>query len=525
MNFEEQQYLELLRELVVKAESEGFRDVRDGHKRCSLFGRQLRFDLSKSFPLMTHKKVFFKSIFTEVMWFLTGSNNERDLCELNKGTRDQTVSTIWTQNTLDGLAKNSNRFNGHNMGAMYNQAWRKQPCSPHGITYVKKRKYVDDHTEVFEKPLLTKEFKVKKTYKSNNCGNVTILGKQEDSYVVQFEYTGSYKIVSRATKSIKDDFQPSVCGVGYNTRGASLNATSRALYRVWQDMLIRCYRGRSNHSSYSEIKVCNRWLNFQNFLYDAYFLFGFQEFVDSGYALQLDKDYLGGDVYSPETCVFISPKLNKTLIGGSSGNKFVMYEFDGGFYTSKTDLAKAKGVSRRSVNLLNGVTIHEESDDELPRPKIWIDQIENMLNLIKSDPTSSRMVMDSWNARSDNGVLAICHPMVQFFVEDGKLSCQLYQRSSDYIVGGSFNIAGYALLTHLIAQQCNLDVGEFIWSLGDVHLYSDQLEMAKEILTRPVYDFPQIKINKAKDLYSYEWSDVEIVNYKCGDKIKIPVAK
>ena len=162
-----------------------------------------------------------------------------------------------------------------------------------------------------------------------------------------------------------------------------------------------------------------------------------------------------------------------------------------------------------------------------------------LIEQIKRTPYSRRLIVSAWNpadlpdetispqqnVAQGRMALAACHTLFQFYVAEGKLSCQLYQRSGDFVVGNSLNIVFYSLLTHLMAQQCDLEVGEFIITFGDVHLYSDQLEMAKEILTRPTYDFPQIKINKAKDLYSYEWSDIEILNYVSGDKISIPVAK
>ena len=292
----EQGYLEILKELVDKAESKGFRDVRDGHKRCSLFGRQLRFNLEESFPLMTHKKVFVRGAFEELMWMLRGQTDNQIL-------KDKNVH-IW-------------------------DLWEGQ-IDP------------DDPTE---------------------------LGK------------------------------------------------------IYGDL----------------------WRNFG--------------YVAGEYVL---TDRNGRDIY--EDC-------------------------------------------------LEG-----------------FDQIEWVKNEIKTNPSSSRMLVSGWNPQVSTttpkeAVLPCCHVLYQFFVEDGKLSCQLYQRSGDFIIGNPINIAFYSLLTHLMAQQCDLDVGEFIITFGDVHLYSDQLEMAKEILTRPIYDFPQIKINKAKDLYSYEWSDIEILNYVSGDKISIPVAK
>ena len=292
----EQGYLETLKELVDKAESKGFRDVRDGHKRCSLFGRQLRFNLEESFPLMTHKKVFVRGAFEELMWMLRGETDNQILKDKNIHIWDLWEGQIDPDNPTE-------------LGKIYGDLWR-------------------------------------------NFGYVA----------------GEYVLTDRN----------------------------------------------------------------------------------------------GRDIY--EDCL------------------------DG------------------------------------------FDQIEWVKNEIKTNPSSSRMLVSGWNPQVSTNtpkeaVLPCCHVLYQFFVEDGKLSCQLYQRSGDFVVGNSLNIVFYSLLTHLMAQQCNLEVGEFIITFGDVHLYSDQLEMAKEILTRPTYDFPQIKINKAKDLYSYEWSDIEILNYVSGDKISIPVAK
>ena len=292
----EQGYLEILKELVDKAESKGFRDARDGHKRCSLFGRQIRFNLEESFPLMTHKKVFVRGAFEELMWMLRGQTDNQILKDKNVHIWDLWEGQIDPNNPTE-------------LGKIYGDLWR-------------------------------------------NFGYVA----------------GEYVLTDRNGRDIYED----------------------------------CLEG--------------------------------------------------------------------------------------------------------------------------------FDQIEWVKNEIKTNPSSSRMLVSGWNPQVSTttpkeAVLPCCHVLYQFFVEDGKLSCQLYQRSGDFVVGNSLNIVFYSLLTHLMAQQCDLDVGEFIITFGDVHLYSDQLEMAKEILTRTIYDFPQIKINKAKDLYSYEWSDIEILNYVSGDKISIPVAK
>ena len=126
---------------------------------------------------------------------------------------------------------------------------------------------------------------------------------------------------------------------------------------------------------------------------------------------------------------------------------------------------------------------------------------------------------------ADEMALPPCHSLFQFYVANGKLSCQLYQRSCDIFLGVPFNIASYALLNHMIAQQCDLDVGEFIWSGGDVHLYSNHFEQAKEQLSRDPLPLPKLKIKrKPDDLFSYEYEDFEIVDYEAHPNIKAPIA-
>lgn len=293
MNIEEQQVINLFKELLIKYDKQGSRQVRDGHTRTSIFGRQLRFDLSKSFPLLTHRQFFVRGIFQELLWMLRGQTD-------NKILTDQNVH-IWDQ--WEGQI---NENNPSELGKIYGHLWR-------------------------------------------NFG----------------ETSGT---------------------VGDN--------------------------GNPYSSSFSEF------------------------------------DY---------------------LVEG-------------------------------------------------------FDQISWVVNEIKNNPTSSRLIVSSWEPRvctntPKEAVLPPCHLLFQFFVEDGKLSCQLYQRSSDISTASGFNIAAYALLTHMIAQQCDLDVGEFVWAIGDCHLYEDQLEDVREMAGRETHPFPQLKLKKAKDLFSYEWSDVEIIGYQHSGKM------
>lgn len=155
-----------------------------------------------------------------------------------------------------------------------------------------------------------------------------------------------------------------------------------------------------------------------------------------------------------------------------------------------------------------------------------IDQITNVLKQIKQKPDSRRHIVSAWNpAEVDKMALPPCHTMFQFYVADGKLSCQLYQRSADYFLGVPFNIASYALLTHMFAQQCDLEVGDFVWTGGDTHLYTNHLEQAKLQLAREPYPLPTLNIRrKPATIFDYQFEDFEILNYQSHPGIKAPIA-
>ncbi|WP_117160762.1 thymidylate synthase [Paraliobacillus sp. X-1268] len=156
-----------------------------------------------------------------------------------------------------------------------------------------------------------------------------------------------------------------------------------------------------------------------------------------------------------------------------------------------------------------------------------IDQLRQVVKAIKENPDSRRHIVTAWNPEDvpSNMALPPCHIMFQFYVADGKLSCQLYQRSGDVFLGVPFNIASYALLTHLIAHECNLEVGDFIHTLGDTHLYVNHLEQVKTQLDRTAYAFPTLKINPAlSSIFDIEMDDLEIVDYQSHPAIKAPVA-
>lgn len=189
----------------------------------------------------------------------------------------------------------------------------------------------------------------------------------------------------------------------------------------------------------------------------------------------------------------------------------------------------------------NGVSIWDEWADEngdlgpvygyqwrsWPAPDgSHIDQIANLMAMLKSNPDSRRLIVSAWNpALIDEMALPPCHALFQFYVADGKLSCQLYQRSADIFLGVPFNIASYALLTLMVAQVAGLAPGEFIWTGGDCHLYANHIEQTDLQLTRQPLPLPTMKINpQVKDLFDFRFEDFELVGYEAHPHIKAPVA-
>lgn len=155
-----------------------------------------------------------------------------------------------------------------------------------------------------------------------------------------------------------------------------------------------------------------------------------------------------------------------------------------------------------------------------------IDQIAEVVKQLKSNPDSRRIIVSAWNvADLPQMALLPCHAFFQFYVADGKLSCQLYQRSADIFLGVPFNIASYALLTHMLAQQCDLEVGDFVWTGGDCHIYNNHFTQVETQLARQPFAYPTLQIKRRPDsIFGYEYEDFEVVGYQHHEPIKAPVA-
>jgi len=154
-----------------------------------------------------------------------------------------------------------------------------------------------------------------------------------------------------------------------------------------------------------------------------------------------------------------------------------------------------------------------------------VDQVAQLVENLRSDPDSRRHIVSAWNvADLPRMALMPCHALFQFHVADGRLSCQLYQRSADLFLGVPFNIASYALLTHMVAQQTGYEVGDFVWTGGDCHVYDNHVDQVREQLTREPYPYPTLRLRRAPSLFEYTYEDVEVVDYRHHPAIKAPIA-
>ena len=217
------------------------------------------------------------------------------------------------------------------------------------------------------------------------------------------------------------------------------------------------------------------------------------------------KEILHGDRYSPKKTIW-------------SDNATAPYWVKQRLQRHPGDLGRVYGVQwrrwRKPLVRINKVVLQNH------------DQLLELIEGIKSDPYSRRHIISAWNpGELDMMALPPCHMMAQFYVSNGQLSCHMYQRSADMFLGVPFNIASYALFTHMIAQVCNLDVGELIISFGDAHIYSNHIEQVKEQLARTPLDMPTLKLNPEIDrIIDFSMEDIELVDYKCHEAITAPMA-
>lgn len=465
-----QQYLDLLRDV---RNNGVLRSDRTGTGTRSVFGRQIRFDLSKGFPMLTTKKVHFKSVIIELLWFLRGDTNTKFL-------NDNGVK-IWDE-------------------------WYRP--------WVQERNIV---------------------------------------------------VVPRITMP----YSPLPEGFSLSYKGANYAAHSKEakLAGLWIRMMDRCYNPSAHNYRFyggAGISVAKRWHTATNFVEDAAKLPHWIYKTNDWDNFELDKDYYGSNQYGPETCIWLHKTENVPYywikITEPSGNSYVIdgvsnasaltglsrtsihrFITEGIPSVLKGNNKKAKGWKFEYVDETDSSSLYRRalipSGDLGPvygaQWRSWptadgssIDQISRVVEDLKSNPDSRRHIVCSWNVGAiEQMALPPCHCLFQFYVHEGKLDCQLYQRSADIFLGVPFNIASYAALTMMVAQVTGLAPGEFVHTFGDLHLYNNHVAQADEQLSRTPGALPRLILNPdVTSLFDFVYEDFGLVGYTPQAAIKAPIA-
>ncbi len=537
-----QQYRQLVEDVMQNGYDS---DDRTGVGTKSVFGRQVRFDLSKGFPLLNLKRTYWKGVVSELIWMLSGSTNAYDL--------PKEVQHWWTPwSNKDG-----------ELGPTYGKQFRK------------KEHYYWVEPKIFKpKPLVNFNFSDKievdyksgssvllgKTFLSKQDGEFTVIKeipqkKGRSKFIVKFHETYSEielpytRVIS---KSVKDLFKKSVYGVGcygvYDKNDEDLNM----LKNTWRDMLRRCYDKKNKaYKSYGAkgVHVSPRWLVFANFQKDVKEIANWSLKKTYPTEYSIDKDILfASNRYSKETCMWASREEQDLNHGQNRPFKSTDPKGDEKIFISFGQAFRKYG--------LNIGAIHRCLNKKLKTHKGWsnfkylekrnmvlrctvTDQLKKVISEIKTTPNSRRLNISLWSGSEINFMkLPPCHGnLIQFYVRDGRISCSMYQRSGDLFLGVPVNIAFYSLLTHLIANECGLEVGDFVHTFGDLHIYKNHIDQCKEMLSRKQFTLPTLEINlKPGKLMNWidnrvqdaSWAEIthaiQLKNYKSHPAIKAEVA-
>lgn len=437
-----------------------FRPDRTNTGTYSKFGTQMRFDMADGFPLITTKRVHMKSVVGELLWMLSGSTSAKEL-------REKYGVTIWDE-------------------------------------------WADDFGEL---------------------GPV---------YGWQWVNWGGEAPVAQRTPELPNGVKATYLGVanGSGKEGHSLKKT-------WEGMIARCYdKSNVGYASYGGrgVSVCNEWLTFDGFAEDAVLLPGYESKLANGeIRYVLDKDTTGsGLLYGPETCAWVTDLENNLA---KSKFTYTLEGPDGTLhtFTNPSEFCKEQGIpngnisdlwtGRKNAKVRHGFRFISKIEI-IPTSK-GIDQIAQVVKSITEDPWSRRHIVSAWNVSDlKDMALAPCHAFFQFSVQGdpehrglpSRLSLSLTQRSADMFLGVPFNIASYALLLEMVAQQTGLLPGDLIWNGGDTHIYSNHIDQVSEQLTRTPRQFPRLELHRADSIFDYKPEDVIIHGYDPDPSIKAPVA-
>lgn len=529
---QEQQYLDLLQRILDEGTD---RQDRTGVGTRSLFGAQMRFNISKQFPLFTTKKVWFKGVVHELLWLLSGNTNIKYL-------KDNSVN-IWNE-----WAQENN-----NLNSVYGAQWRRWEAPSNKVVLIPKKvgpERLEGSEPCFNRvnlhDLKKTDDMTGKKFVSKKSGEYIVLDRtvvknKNQQYRVQFTATN---FITEASKPnikngyVLDPYSKNICDRGFLGQISEKPPYYTSAYNMWRNMMIRCYDpSNPQYHIYGGNNVCvdTYWHCFANFLADLPTIPYFNSWKGNPSEYNLDKDYFGSECYSRDTCIFLTKLHNKEL----SNHTPIKVRFSDNSETvffSQKDFAEEYGLdSRRVSEQMLGVRQsfpefkierYTPPNNMLCRRQLLVDQIANVIRSLKDSPNSRRHIVSAWNvSQLEEMALPPCHMQMQFYVADGKLSCQMYQRSCDMFLGVPFNVASYSLLTYMIAQVCGLEPGDFVHTLGDLHVYHNHFDQVREQLSRKPRPFPTVNLNsKITDIDDFAFNDVTLDGYDPHPAIKAPIA-
>ena len=543
MKMFEQEYLDCLKFVYEKGTD---KSDRTGTGTRSYFGYQMRFDLRKNFPALTTKKLFFKGVVHELLWMLSGNTNIEYLTE--NGVK------IWNEwATEDG-----------DLSSVYGAQWRRWKASPSAgscATLIKDRTHDHDDSPYFntftKMSFESSDDYIGKKFKNKAGDQFTVIKKinsdsKNSRYIIQFDNLGVTEASrpSIKNKTVKNPYKNTVCNIACIGLPPKRSYHKKS-YDMWRNMIARCYD--KNHPQYcfyggSGVGVSNRWKCFENFILDLPRIPGFEDWLLDPGSFSLDKDYFNSNCYSSKTCVFLDKEYNIGL------SNFTPVEYNGMIFESIKSLSShldknSKRISehylgKRQIDGVDKIYPYNPPVGFSVRREMYVDQIQRVVNDLKENPDSRRHIVTAWNpsvlpdtsispaknAEMGKQALPPCHAFFQFYSAerpDGKreLSCQLYQRSADLFLGVPFNIASYSLLTQMIAQVTNHEVGDFVYTLGDAHIYSNHFLQVEEQLGRTPMAPPRLELNmKINNINDFSYEDIKLIDYNSHSSIKAPIS-
>lgn len=509
---------------------------RTGTGTLSVFGREMRFNLeNNTIPLLTTKKIHTRSIIHELLWYLEG-NTSSDELERNK-------VTIWRE-WKDQFGE---------LGKIYGHQWRNWERHPNEVVFVEQRTKDKEETIPpsfpLEQPTGSEDCFIGTTHETREYGPIRVLDvdeideKGDHKYTIQFLQTGYKK--SHIRKSVIQDghivdvYLPRVFGVGYLGEFDKTDPNLKQLQRQWYKILERCYNSSAaEYALYggAGVFVESSWFCFANFQRDVKHIPNWNNKRLNPSQYQLDKDFYQSNCYSKSTCVWLTKKHNTLYRKNPSPIRVRTPDGQELIRLSVTDLCSEFGLTEQTVyDVLNGKrqTYKGFRFERFDPPKnhkaryaLPIDQIQEVVNTLRNDPDSRRIIVSAWNVGELNQMaLPPCHAFFQFNVNDGKLSCKLTQRSCDVGLGVPFNIAQYSILTLMMAHITGFEPGEFIWSGGDVHIYTNHIDALRKQLERFPYESPTLWLNPdVKEIDNFTFDDIKIEGYKSHPTIKMAVS-